>query len=698
MMPKRNGKIGPRRLVPPRNKPNKDELLCEIEKLRTELTDAKKDLQAIKSGGVDAVVTRRSAEQQSMPFPATETERQFHELADSIPNLAWMANSDGWVFWYNQRWYDYTGTTPAEMQGWGWQSVHDPNVLPRFMKRWKAAIQNGEPLEKSFPLRGADGVFRPFLTRVVPVKDAEGKVVRWFGTSTEISAQKQIEEALKGSEALARARTTELAAILDAVPAVLFIAHDPQCRRITSSRAALELLRLPAGSNTSMSSPVNERPTNFRTIRGGRELSPEELPVQMAAATGQAVRNAELMLAFDDGSSRHILGDAVPLRDERGNVRGAVGAFLDITERKRMEEALRQSERLYRAIGDSIDYGIWMCDGDGRNIYASESFLKLVGLTQEQCSDFGWVKALHPDDADRTITAWKECVRTRGHWEVEQRYRGVDGRLHPILARGVPVRDDKGQLTHWVGIHLDISRLKDAERALMRSEKLAATGRLAATIAHEINNPLEAVTNLLYLIAAEPDPSRVRKFANLASAELARVSHITRQTLGFYRDSSAPQPVCLSDLLDGVLSLYDKEFHARKVVCEKHYDTPGEIQGFAGEMRQVLSNLIQNALDATPEGGTIRIWTRPSRKGRENGVSVFISDDGPGIKPENQQKIFEPFFTTKGQKGTGLGLWVSKDLVQKHGGIIRVRSSENTRRKGTCFWIFIPYRTGAARA
>ena len=118
----------------------------------------------------------------------------------------------------------------------------------------------------------------------------------------------------------------------------------------------------------------------------------------------------------------------------------------EIDERKRSEEALLQSERMYRAIGKSIDYGVWVCAPDGRNTYASESFLKLVGLTQEQCSDFGWGGVLHPDDAERTVAAWKECVRTEGTWDIEHRYRGVDGKWHPILARGVPVRDERGKL------------------------------------------------------------------------------------------------------------------------------------------------------------------------------------------------------------------------------------------------------------
>jgi PAS domain S-box-containing protein len=153
-------------------------------------------------------------------------------------------------------------------------------------------------------------------------------------------------------------------------------------------------------------------------------------------------------------------------RDETGRPARLAGIVQDITARKQIEEALKSSERLYRAIGESIDYGVWVCAPDGRNIYASESFLNMVGMTQEQCANFGWGEVLHPDDAERTIAAWKDCVRTGGTWDIEHRFRGVDGKWHAVLARGVPVRNERGEITCWAGINLDISRLKQAEEAL----------------------------------------------------------------------------------------------------------------------------------------------------------------------------------------------------------------------------------------
>jgi PAS domain S-box-containing protein len=180
---------------------------------------------------------------------------------------------------------------------------------------------------------------------------------------------------------------------------------------------------------------------------------------------GQGKESCEVTLSSREGKAPRIVQIEAVAFDSGDRCRAAI---IDVTERKMIEEKLRNSEKIYRAIGESIEYGVWVCDPDGRNTYASKSFLELVGFTQEQCADFGWKDVLHPDDVEQTIAAWKECVRTGGKWDIEHRFRGVDGQWHPILARGVQVLNDHGKIVCWAGINLDISRFKEAEEGILR--------------------------------------------------------------------------------------------------------------------------------------------------------------------------------------------------------------------------------------
>jgi signal transduction histidine kinase len=240
---------------------------------------------------------------------------------------------------------------------------------------------------------------------------------------------------------------------------------------------------------------------------------------------------------------------------------------------------------------------------------------------------------------------------------------------------------------------------KQAEEALLRSEKLAAVGRMAASIAHEINNPLAAVTNTLYLARTNAeDAASVRQYLDLADDELKRVSHITRQTLGFYRESSASTAVSVSSVMDAAVDLLRGKIKVKRATIEKQYDGDLQVSGISGELRQVFSNLLVNSLDAIGEEGTI--WLRISKSTCVNGcqsrVRVTVADNGTGIDAAALPRIFEPLFTTKESTGSGLGLWVSKQLIEKHGGSIRVRSRTNGERRGTVFSIVLPIDPAAA--
>ena len=225
-----------------------------------------------------------------------------------------------------------------------------------------------------------------------------------------------------------------------------------------------------------------------------------------------------------------------------------------------------------------------------------------------------------------------------------------------------------------------------AEDALRRTEKLAASGRMAATIAHEINNPLEAVTNLLYLAHQEPSESLRQQYLSMADRELRRVAQITRKALGFYRENTRPAECKLAEIMDEVLELYAPELEHRRLKVTRKYATAGTTVAVVGELRQVFSNLIANAIQASETGGALAVQVRNTA----SSVVVEVADTGSGIRPEHASQIFEPFFTTKVDVGTGLGLWVSKDIIERHGGELRFTSNTGSVEHGTCFSVELP--------
>ncbi len=232
------------------------------------------------------------------------------------------------------------------------------------------------------------------------------------------------------------------------------------------------------------------------------------------------------------------------------------------------------------------------------------------------------------------------------------------------------------------------------EEALRHSEKLAATGRVAASIAHELNNPLEAISNAIYLARTSPS-SDVARYLKIADEELARVAQITRQTLGFYRETASPSFVKISTLIDELLALYGRKLEAKNLTIQKQYREELEVWGQEGELRQVFANQIANAIYATPANGSLTIRIRRSKSwsnGQCPGTAVSLVDSGSGIPPEALSKIFNPFFTTKQDVGNGLGLWITHDIVTRHGGSIRVRSNASPAASGTIFTTFLPSR------
>ncbi len=366
------------------------------------------------------------------------------------------------------------------------------------------------------------------------------------------------------------------------------------------------------------------------------------------------------------------------------------GIVQDVTARKAAEEA---SHRL-AAIVQSTDDAIIGIDLNGGIMSWNPAAARIFGYSPDEIvgrSVFQLIpERLHSEEL--VILEKLRKGESIEHYETTRVRKS--GESIEVSLTISPIRDGSGQMFGASKIVRDVSERKRLERLLIQSEKFAATGRMAATVAHEINNPLESVLNLIYL-ARKHSSTGGTAYAYLQTAEqeLERVSHIARQTLGYYRDTGAPVEVQLHNILNEVLSVYETKVRAAGIMVDCLFHAQRPLRMRKGEILQVFSNVIANALDSMPNGGRLRIEVAETVPPEPEGVQVLISDNGTGIRSEFLGKVFEPFFTTKGDLGTGIGLWVSKQLVEKHEGRITVDSSTDPDRRGTSVTIFFPRLT-----
>jgi PAS domain S-box-containing protein len=375
--------------------------------------------------------------------------------------------------------------------------------------------------------------------------------------------------------------------------------------------------------------------------------------------------------------------------------------FEDISDAKEREARLRESlDRLSKAY-KAAQMGTFEWNVKTGEIIWSDDTYRVHGVTREQFDGTfeAWVKSIHPEDLPGTLAKIQRALEDKSEYSAEYRVIWPNGEIHWFGGHGQVMVDEQGNATAMVGICSDVTPRHLEEQALRRSEKLATAGRLAATIAHEINNPLEAVTNLVYLMRQDagikPD---TRDMLRLADEQLARVNHIAKQTLGFYQDRNVPEAVDMVQTLEGLLSILQSRINAKQLRIERDYENACLLKGFRGELRQVLSNLLTNAIDASPSGGKLIVRVKPERNGSQvDRVYIEVEDFGSGILPADRERIFEPFFTTKSDFGTGLGLWVTKELVEKHGGTIAFRSNSQNGHSGTCFSVMLPASMSAGQ-
>lgn len=359
-----------------------------------------------------------------------------------------------------------------------------------------------------------------------------------------------------------------------------------------------------------------------------------------------------------DGSQSRYEVHAFPTAE------GIAALIRDITDLEVAREALEASEERFRRAQQAANIGAFEWNLLNNKLTWAAKVPTFTDVPD--AGDFGGYLS-YVDEADRSaIFATIARVLAGGQHFIEVRVHPPDGRVLWFYFRAEAVFDESGKPVRIYGIAMDVTERHHAEEAMRNSEKIAATGKLAASIAHEVNNPLAAVTNLIFLALDNAEPgSPTHQYLTQAEEELERVAAIVRQTLGFYRGSNTPVSLDLVGLLRDTLTLFEKRLAARDVTLEQEVLAPLNVVAIEGEVRQILTNLISNAVDAVNTGGKIRIVLR-----RDTQARLEIQDDGHGISTDNMQRLFEPFFTTKSGVGTGLGLWVSRELAHKNSGSI----------------------------
>ncbi len=552
------------------------------------------------------------------------------------------------------------------------------------MSRWLQRVIT-EPLDAMAVLARAIVTYRDYSLRVEKTSDDElGVVVDAFNNMLE-----EVDTHSRALEASNRALTEEVE-VHKSTQAAL----DLATARLESTLAAAEIGTwlwdiekndFTADRNLTALYGLDERALDGSPELHYRHIHSEDLEAvkkseRVALSTG-ALASTEFRVRLANGTEKWMARRGKVQLDEHGKAVFMSGLLIDITAQKEAEKALRTSERLYRAIGESINYGVWVGDRQGRNVYASESFLRLIGFTQEQCSNLGWAEALHPDDVQETIEAWHEAVRTGAVWYREYRVRGRDGQYHAVLAQGVPIRGEDGEISGWAGINLDISRLKATEEALRLADR--RKDEFLAILAHELRNPLAPVRHAVKVLeskslkeaqdqwARDVISRQVRRMALLLD-DLLDVSRITQNRLDLKKEKVSLNSV-IEAAVETARPLIDSKQHRLNI------DLPSEpIMLMVDPLRvsQSLSNLLTNSAKYMDEGGQIilRVTLSPGE------ITLSVKDTGIGLEPESLSGLFEMFSQVnsamaRSEGGLGIGLALVKGLIGLHGGTIDARST-----------------------
>lgn len=663
----------------------------------------------------------RDAQYPQSTMRDVEADGLFRLFAESLPTLAWIANPDGYITWYNRRWHEYCGTTPDQMEGWGWQSVHHPDQLENVLAKWQSSIAAGTPFEMTFPLRAKDGTYRPFLTRSEPTRDEAGEIVRWFGTNTDVTPQLEAENALRSARAEADARAGETAAILAQLGEGVIVT-DVAGRITFVNEAAVSLHgveRLDIGPE--------EYSANYHLFtEDGQPYPPSELPLARAVR-GEDVRDARWLIQRPDGTEVLAIGNARPILDGDGVQTGAVLTIRDDTARHAAETNLRISEEALRDLNSTLEKRVTQVVAERRIladvVESTDAFIGVLGMdytilaiNRANTAEFERVYGVRPAVGDNMLELLSDQPdhqqQVREFWSralggeeysLEAEFGSAERAFYQIKFN--VLRDAKGEQVGAFNIVTDVTqqrrdqqRLAEAEERVQQAQKIEAIGQLTGGVAHDFNNLLMVLSSGLDLLERQGDPLRRERVQKAMRNAVDRGSTLSRQLLAFSRRQPLkPVPISLAQQIDGMRELLDGSLRGDVHVRTEFSDDLWAVAVDPGELELVILNLAVNARDAMPHGGTIVIrgenlqgYSDPDITG--DVVRLSVIDEGTGMPAEIAQKAFEPFFTTKEVgKGSGLGLPQALGFAQSSGGIIRIESQPD---EGTTIAMLLPRSFG----
>jgi PAS domain S-box-containing protein len=634
-----------------------------------------------------------------------ESEKQFGAMADNISQLAWMADANGYIYWYNKRWYEYTGTSLEEMKGWGWQKVHDPNYVDRVTEKFKHSIETGESWEDSFPLRSKTGEYRWFLSRALPILDDHGKIIRWFGTNTDVTDQRQIIEKL--NEAINKLRLYEKV-VANTKEAVLITEAEPfdlPGPRILYANEAFYNM-----TGYSAEEVIGKTP---RILQGPKTDRKELGRIKAAMKKWEVVR-VELINYAKDGREFHVEFEIVPLADEKGWFTHWVSVQRDVTEKRTAEMKIRESEAHFRQLANLIPDKINTADSTGIVNYYNQHWLDFTGRSFQELMISGWEEFIYPDDLDFVRNKWQSAVEKVEEMIIELRLTDKNGNVVWHLTRATPVKDEGGKVVMWIGCLTDIQQQKE-QREELEIEVLARTQelqqanhqllqsnedlqRFAHVASHDLREPVRKIKTFASRLVDDPEShlsEKGKSYLEKVQASSDRMNAMIEGVLQYSlieASEKITEPIDLNEIIKNIET--DLEVLIQQKAATLRYGNLPHIEGASVLIYQLFFNLIYNALKFTKDTQPqlISIQAEKIQVASKEYVKVAVQDTGIGFDEEQRSKIFEAFTRLNSQEkygGTGLGLTLCKKIAERHGGSINASGVIN---KGAIFTVTLPVK------